>query len=92
MLMLIASSFVIGALLGTKFRVFVLLPTIILGAVAIFLTNLLHPAAEICGAIVSYAITLQFGYLVGVGSHHVGTTDSHDDHLSTGITLAPPAH
>ena len=91
MLMLIASSFVIGALLATKFRVFVLFPMIILGAAVIFLTSLLHPVAEICGEIVGYAIALQFGYLMGAATHHVRTTHLHGDNLSTGTTLAPPA-
>jgi hypothetical protein len=92
MLMLIASSFVIGVLLATKFRVFVLFPMIILGATVIFLTGLLHPVAEIWTEIVSYAIALQFGYLMGAAAQHVRTSHSHGDNLSTGTRLAPPAH
>ena len=92
MLILIASSFVIGVLLATTFRVFVLFPMIILGATAIFLTGLLHPVAEICGEIVTYAVALQFGYLIGAATHHVRTTHPRGGNLSTGTTLAPPAH
>jgi hypothetical protein len=95
MWMLPASSFVIGVLLATKFRVFILLPMIILGAVTIFLANTLHPVTEICSEIVGYAIALQLGYLVGAGAYHGlpgdHTPPAHPD-LSTGRTLAPPAH
>jgi hypothetical protein len=95
MWMLIASSFVIGALLATKFRVFVLLPMIILGAVMILLASVLHPIAEICTDIVTYAVALQVGYLVGAGTHHVllgDDTTPRQPNLSAGPTLAPPAH
>jgi hypothetical protein len=95
MWMLIASSFVIGVLLATKFRVFVLLPMIILGAVVILLVSVFHPIAEICTEIVTYAVALQVGYLVGAGANHVllgdHTPPGHPN-LSTGTTLAPPAH
>jgi hypothetical protein len=95
MWMLTASSFVIGVLLATKFRVFILLPMIILGAVTILLANMIHPVTEICSEIVSYAIGLQLGYLVGAGAYHGlpggDTPPAHPD-LSTGRTLAPPAH
>jgi hypothetical protein len=93
MWMLIASSFVIGVLLATKFRVFVLLPMIILGAVVILLAGVFHPVAEICTEIVTYVIALQVGYLVGASAHHalLGTPPRHSN-LSTGTTLAPPAH
>lgn len=95
MWMLTASSFVIGVLLATKFRVFILLPMIILGAVTILFANMFHPLTEICSEIVSYAIALQLGYLVGAGAHH-GLPGDHappaHPNLSTGRTLAPPAH
>jgi hypothetical protein len=95
MWMLTASSFVIGVLLATKFRVFILLPMIILGAVTILLANMFHPLTEICSEIVSYAIALQLGYLVGASAHH-GLPGDHappaHPNLSTGRTLAPPAH
>lgn len=95
MWMLIASSFVIGVLLATKFRVFVLLPMIILGAVVILLANILSPITQICTEIVTFAVALQVGYLVGAGTHHAllgnHTTPRHPN-LSTGTTLSPPAH
>jgi hypothetical protein len=71
MLMLSASSFVIGVLLARKFRVFVLVPMILLGSAVILVAGVLYPVAETFGEIVSYAISLQFGYLVGAGTHHV---------------------
>jgi hypothetical protein len=92
MLMLIASSFVIGVVLAAKFRVFVLLPMIILGAAVILLASMLHPLTETCSDIIGYAIALQFGYLLGASAHQVlmGNRSPHDG-LSTGTTLAPPA-
>jgi hypothetical protein len=93
MWMLIASSFVIGALLATKFRVFVLLPMIILGAAVILLANMLSPITEICTEIVTYAVALQVGYLIGAGTLLAmlgdGTTPRQPN-LSTGTTLSPP--
>jgi hypothetical protein len=95
MLMLIASSFVIGVLLAAKFRVFVLVPMIILGAAVILLASILHALTETCSDIIGYATALQFGYLVGAGTHQVlmgNRTPHRHDGLSTGTTLAPPAH
>ena len=95
MWMLTASSFVIGVLLATKFRVFVLLPVIILGGAVLLLANMLSPITEICTQIVTYAVALQIGYLVGAGTHHAllgdHTPPGHPN-LSTGTTLSPPAH
>jgi len=95
MWMLIASSFVIGVLLATKFRVFVLLPMIILGAAVILLASVLRPITDICTQVVSYAIALQVGYLVGASTLYVllgDHTTPQEPNLSTGSTLAPPAH
>jgi hypothetical protein len=95
MWMLIASSFVIGVLLATKFRVFVLLPMIILGAAVILLASMLSPITEICTEIVTYAVALQIGYLVGAGTHHAllgDHTTPRQPNLSTGTSLSPPAH
>jgi hypothetical protein len=71
MMMLVSIGFVIGALLAPRFRVFVLLPVIILGALAISIAGTLHPIAAIYGEIAGYAISLQFGYLFGAGAHHI---------------------
>jgi hypothetical protein len=93
MWMLIASSFVIGVSLATKFRVFVLLPMTILGAAVILLANVLSPLTEICTEIVTYAVTLQVGYLVGAGTLHAllgDHTTRRQPNLSTGTTLSPP--
>jgi hypothetical protein len=85
MMMLVASSFVIGALLATKGRVFVLLPTTILGGVVILVPGVFHPIVEICGDVVSYAVSLQFGYLFGAGTHHILIGRD----LATGSTFSP---
>jgi hypothetical protein len=93
MWMLIASSFVIGVLLATKFRVFVLLPMIILGAAMILLANMLSPITEICTEIVTYAGALQVGYLIGAGALLAmlgDRTTPRQPNLSTGTTLSPP--
>jgi hypothetical protein len=93
MLMLIPFSFVIGALLATKFRVLVLLPMIILGGAAILLVSAFHPIATICAEIVGYTISLQFGYLFAAGTQHLligGRPTCSRRDMSAGTT--PPAH
>jgi hypothetical protein len=91
MWMLIASSFVIGLLLATKFRVFVLLPMIILGAAVILLANMLSPISEISTEIVAYAVALQVGYLVGAGTYHALLGD-HTTRRQSNLSLSPPTH
>jgi hypothetical protein len=62
MLILGATSFAVGLLLAMKFRVFVLVPVILLGAALISVASGFHQMAQTCGEIVGYAILLQFGY------------------------------
>jgi hypothetical protein len=69
MMILIATSFRIGVLLAINFRVFVLLPMIILSAAVILVVGVFHPIIEISVGIISYAISLQFGYLVRSSAH-----------------------
>jgi hypothetical protein len=95
MLMLIPLSFVIGALLATKFRVLVLLPMTILGGAAILFVSVLHPIAAICAEIIGYTISLQFGYLFAAGTQHllIGGRPTYSRRgMSAGTTSAPPAH
>jgi hypothetical protein len=89
MLPLVAVSLIVGALLGTKFRVFVLLPGIILGVAAIVVAGILHPI-EVGTSIIGYATGLQLGYLIGAATRQF-LSGGGLAHL-TRRPLAPPAH
>ena len=69
-------SFLVGAVLGQRFKIIVLIPAF---AIMLFLavgTGLAH--AQTAWSIVLLAIAaatcLQTGYLVGIGAHHILTT------------------
>ena len=71
MTMTIGVGALIGVALGLRFKVFVLIPTIILAAVstAVIQAARGYQASSIIVTIVLVATTLQIGYLVGIIAH-----------------------
>lgn len=69
----ITATFV-GAALGVRFKVFVLAPAIVIGAVAILGIGMVHnnDLWSILQCIVWVTTALQGGYLVGTITHFVG--------------------
>ena len=68
MTLIALGSFLIGAVLGTRFRVQVLFPAAVIGLMAIALFVALKSAAISAAVMiaVTYAIALQLGYLGGL--------------------------
>jgi len=94
MLLLTAIDFSIGALLGTKFRVWILLPCMILGLAAILVIATVNSISGIRSLILAQAIGLQLGYLIGSAARQIGSGGQMDaishNGLSQGDTVAPP--
>jgi len=63
----------LGAVLGTRFRVFVIIPAAIFGLILVALVAVVKGAAisSVVIAIVTYAISLQIGYLVGLFTRYL---------------------
>jgi hypothetical protein len=66
--MILVPSLLGGALLGTRYRVLCLVPTIAAGIAAIAAFNLLHqvPLSSTVLSAIVLAVGLQIGYLIGV--------------------------
>jgi hypothetical protein len=94
MMTLTAFGLAIGALLGTKFRVWVLLPAMAVGSALISVAGMPPPIAETAGAIAAYGTALQLGYLVAASARHIlisgQMTQLTDEGLQRNRTLPPP--
>jgi hypothetical protein len=70
---LLISGTLLGAVLGLRFKVFVLFPAILIGAVILAAIELLRgdSVSAIALAIMAWALSLQFGYLAGLFTRFV---------------------
>ena len=68
MVMIALCSSLIGAVLGTRFRVHVLFPAVVLGLVIVATVAVIKEASfsSALTALAIYAVALQFGYLGGL--------------------------
>jgi hypothetical protein len=73
MLALLAASLLGGLVLGLRFRVLILVPVVIAGIVVIAIAGIGLRAAvwPIAAAIVTHAVGLQVGYLIGICAANV---------------------
>ncbi len=73
MVMIALCSSLLGATLGTRFRVLVLIPAIMLGVLLIAATAAVKGSSlsSMIGAIAIWAVFLQLGYLGGLLTRHV---------------------
>jgi hypothetical protein len=73
MVMIALCSSLIGTTLGTRFRVLVLIPAIMLGVLLVAATALVKGSAlsSAIGAIAVWAVFLQLGYVGGLLTRHV---------------------
>jgi hypothetical protein len=73
MTMLMISGTLLGAVLGLRFKVLVLLPAIIIGTVSLAAVAFLHGNAvsTTAFAMMAWALALQFGYLTGLFTRFV---------------------
>jgi len=74
-LVLIVSMTLVGAVLGTRFKVLILVPAIWLAAMANVAGGIVHgdSASTILTATVVAAVCLQIGYLCGIVAQYAGT-------------------
>lgn len=63
-MLLIAVSVSTGFVLGLRYRVFILVPAILTGTLAIIAISQ-QPLAQICVAVATFAVLLQMSYVVG---------------------------
>jgi uncharacterized membrane protein len=68
MVMIALCSSLIGAVLGTRFRVHVLFPAVLLGLVIVAIVAVIKETSftSALAAVAIYAVSLQFGYLGGL--------------------------
>jgi hypothetical protein len=73
MTMFMISGTLLGAVLGLRFKVLVLLPAIIIGTVSLAAVAFLHGNAvsTTAFAMMAWALALQFGYLTGLFTRFV---------------------
>jgi len=63
-MLLIAGSIIMGLVLGLRYRVFILVPAIFLGALGIYATSP-QPLSQVFASVVTFAVLLQVSYLGG---------------------------
>ncbi len=89
-MMLLVISFLVGAVLGQGFKVFVLVPSFVLAVVVAIGTGVAH--ADTIWSIVVMAATMvmgiQFGYLFGIGIHLIVAAVSAKLHITADSTSA----
>ena len=73
MTLLLIAGTLLGAVLGLRFKVLVLLPAIVVGAVSLAVVAPLHGTAIWATGVsmIAWAIALQFGYLLGLFTRFV---------------------
>jgi hypothetical protein len=73
MTILLISGTLLGAVLGLRFKVLVLLPAIAIGAVSLAAVAVLHGNAVpmTAFAMMAWALALQFGFLTGLFSRFI---------------------
>lgn len=63
-MLLIVGSISIGLILGLRYRVFILMPVILAGALAICAISP-HPLWQVCASVTTFAVLLQLSYVCG---------------------------
>lgn len=83
MLVLIVSMMLVGAVLGARFKVLILVPAIALASTANVASGIVRgdSVSTILIAAAIAAVGLQIGYLCGIVGHYVGTVArAHSSH------------